>query len=62
MCWGVPKLKGDFVKAEWKENGVVRMLRMGSLRGFWKKRGRWEEMGVFEKSGMETLQKGELKA
>ena len=34
---GGSKARGDFFIAEWEEKGVVRMLRRGSLRGFWKK-------------------------
>ena len=41
------KAKGDFSRAEGEEKGVVRMLRRGSLRGFWKRGDVGKRKGVF---------------
>ena len=41
------KAKGDFSRAEGEEKGVVRMLRRGSLRGFWKRRDVGKKKWVF---------------
>ena len=41
------KAESDLSRAEWEENGVVRMLRGGSLRGFWKRWDVGKRKGVF---------------
>ena len=44
---GGSKAEADLSKVEWEEKGVVRMLRMRSLRGFWKKGDVRKIKGVF---------------
>ena len=44
---GGSKAEGDFSRAEWKKKGVVQMLRMRSLKGFWKRRDIGKKKRVF---------------
>ena len=58
------KAESDLSRAEWEEKGVVRMLRMRSLRGFWKRGDVRKTKGVFWRdtngdSVEEKLKRGE---
>ena len=46
MCWGVPKLKVIFSRAEWEEKGGADVEKEKFER-FLENRGRWEEKKGF---------------